>query len=115
MRIGLAAVAVLIALLCAVAWAEAAQPRSEVRRLQHTLGIPADGIFGAHTQRAVRRFQRRHGLSVDGIVGPATRRALGLGSGPMLRRRSIRGGSGGGGTLDRLIAAANAIAAKPYK
>jgi len=190
MRIGLAAVAVLIALLCAVAWAEAAQPRSEVRRLQHTLGIPADGIFGAQTQRAVRRFQRRHGLSVDGIVGPATRRALGLGagpvlkrehrrsrratarrsrrgggvralqralglpadgvfgprteaavkrfqrrhglaadgvvgpatrralglgSGPMLRRRSIRGGSGGGGTLDRLIAAANAIAAKPYK
>jgi peptidoglycan hydrolase-like protein with peptidoglycan-binding domain len=49
-----------------------------VRRIQQELGIPADGVFGAQTERAVRRFQRSHDLVADGIVGPLTRGALGL-------------------------------------
>ena len=58
----------------------------------------------------------RH-LVADGVVGPATRRALGLGSGPMLKRRSGAGGEGGGdeSSLERVIAAANRIASKPYR
>jgi peptidoglycan hydrolase-like protein with peptidoglycan-binding domain len=47
-----------------------------VERVQHWLGLRADGIFGTGTKRAVKRFQRRHGLTPDGIVGPATFRAL---------------------------------------
>src|SRR5215217_1702470 len=49
---------------------------ARVERIQHWLGLPADGIFGTGTKRAVKRFQRRHGLTPDGIVGPATFRAL---------------------------------------
>jgi peptidoglycan hydrolase-like protein with peptidoglycan-binding domain len=53
----------------------------QVRILQHTLGIAADGIFGAQTEAAVRAFQASHGLQVDGIVGPQTSAAL-AGHGP---------------------------------
>jgi peptidoglycan hydrolase-like protein with peptidoglycan-binding domain len=71
--------------------ATASQSKREVRRLQRRLGIPADGVFGPQTKRAVRRFQRRHGLVADGIVGPVTRDALGLGSGPVLKRERTGG------------------------
>ncbi len=47
-----------------------------VRRLQHLLGIHADGAFGRGTLRAVKRFQRAHGLTADGVVGSATWSAL---------------------------------------
>jgi Transglycosylase-like domain/Putative peptidoglycan binding domain len=50
-----------------------------VAKVQRKLRIPADGIYGAQTERAVKRFQRRRGLRVDGVVGPSTGRALGLG------------------------------------
>ncbi|MGH2802385.1 MAG: peptidoglycan-binding domain-containing protein [Thermoleophilaceae bacterium] len=97
------------------ATATASQSRREVRRLQRRLGVPADGVFGPQTQRAVRRFQRRRGLVADGVVGPVTRRALGLGSGRTLKRSNGGGGRARGGTLRRLVRAANRIAEAPYR
>ena len=58
-----------------------------VRRLQHLLHVPADGIFGHQTRHAVRTFQRRHHLLTDGQVGPHTWRALLHGSGARHTRR----------------------------
>jgi resuscitation-promoting factor RpfB len=49
-----------------------------VRKVQSALGVAADGVFGAQTERAVKRFQKRKRLTVDGVVGPDTRDALGL-------------------------------------
>ena len=43
-----------------------------VKKLQQSLGIAADGEFGAGTQKAVREFQARNGLEADGLAGPAT-------------------------------------------
>src|SRR5215210_1806652 len=71
--------------------AHAASKRGDIRKLQRKVGVGADGIFGQATERAVKRWQRRHGLTADGIVGPQTRAAMGLGSGPILKRR--HGGS----------------------
>jgi peptidoglycan hydrolase-like protein with peptidoglycan-binding domain len=65
---------------------------SAVRQIQEQLGIAADGVFGAQTERAVKRFQRRHDLVADGIVGPMTRGALGL---RPFSSRSVRRSSGG--------------------
>jgi hypothetical protein len=81
----------------AVAGAEvkagAASKRGDVRALQRKVGVAADGIFGPATERALKRWQRRHGLAADGIAGPQTRSAMGLGAGPVLKRR--HGGSDG--------------------
>ncbi len=65
---------------------------SAVRSIQQELGVAADGVFGAQTERAVKRFQRRHDLVPDGIVGPLTRGALGLRpfSSRSVRRTSTR-------------------------
>ncbi|HIK14266.1 MAG TPA: peptidoglycan-binding protein [Leptolyngbyaceae cyanobacterium M33_DOE_097] len=49
-----------------------------VSRLQESLVIRADGVFGSNTYSSVRSFQARNGLTVDGIAGPQTLRALGL-------------------------------------
>jgi peptidoglycan hydrolase-like protein with peptidoglycan-binding domain len=43
-----------------------------VKKLQQSLGISADGQFGAGTQKAVREFQSKNGLDADGLAGPAT-------------------------------------------
>jgi peptidoglycan hydrolase-like protein with peptidoglycan-binding domain len=67
--------------------AGAASKRGDVRALQRKVGVTADGIFGPATERALKRWQRRHGLVADGIAGPQTRSAMGLGAGPVLKRR----------------------------
>jgi hypothetical protein len=74
--------------------ARASSTRGDVRALQRKVGVAADGVFGPATERAVKRWQRRHGLVADGIVGPQTRSAMGLGSGPVLKRKRSRGRSG---------------------
>ena len=89
-----------------------------VLALQRALGVSADGVFGPGTERALKSWQRRHGLAADGVAGPQTRRALGLGPGRVLERK--RGGGGGSagqrsGVIQRVVAAANAIATKPYE
>ena len=94
---------------------------SSVRLLQRRLGIGADGVFGPDTARAVRAFQRGRGLTADGVVGPATWAALGIdGRRPVLKRARRSGGgrspAGGAPTaVRRAIAAANRIAALPYR
>ena len=67
--------------------ASAASKRGDIRALQRKVGVAADGIFGPATERALKRWQRRHGLVADGIAGPQTRAAMGLGAGPILKRR----------------------------
>jgi hypothetical protein len=49
---------------------------TQVRTVQHHLGLATDGKFGAQTHEAVRRFQQRHGLVADGIVGRQTMAAF---------------------------------------
>ena len=43
-----------------------------VKKLQQSLGIAADGQFGAGTAKAVKDFQAKNGLDADGLAGPAT-------------------------------------------
>ncbi len=49
-----------------------------VRILQETLGVNADGIFGANTEAALLDYQRENGLAADGIAGPDTFVSMGL-------------------------------------
>lgn len=51
---------------------------ADVKALQAKLNIPADGIFGSHTESVVKKFQKEHNLVVDGVVGPKTLELLGL-------------------------------------
>jgi hypothetical protein len=90
--------------------------RGGVRALQRRIGVPADGVFGPGTEAALKRWQAAHGLVADGVAGPQTRAKLGLGPGPVLKRRGggSRGGRGGG-RIQRLVRAANRIATSPYK
>ena len=86
-----------------------------VRSLQRRIGVPADGVFGPGTEAALKRWQSAHGLVADGVAGPQTRRKLGLGRGPVLKRRGGGSGGQGGGRVRRIIRAANRIASAPYK
>ncbi|MGI8846237.1 MAG: peptidoglycan-binding domain-containing protein [Thermoleophilaceae bacterium] len=91
-----------------------------VTALQRAVGVGADGVFGPQTAKAVKAYQRSHGLAVDGIAGPQTRSRLGMGAGPVFKRKSAgasSGGDGGGGdssVVQRVIAAGNRIATAPY-
>jgi putative chitinase len=44
----------------------------DVKKLQAKLGLGADGIFGAGTEKAVKDWQAKNGLTADGIVGDGT-------------------------------------------
>jgi peptidoglycan hydrolase-like protein with peptidoglycan-binding domain len=44
----------------------------EVKKLQQSLGIKADGIYGNQTAAAVKAYQKANGLAVDGIAGNQT-------------------------------------------
>lgn len=54
----------------------------EVKKLQQTLGIKADGIYGKQTEAAVKAYQKANGLAEDGIVGKNTWGALNKASTP---------------------------------
>jgi peptidoglycan hydrolase-like protein with peptidoglycan-binding domain len=88
-----------------------------VKALQRALGVAADGAFGPQTERALRGYQSRHRLMVDGVAGPQTRRSLGLGAGPLLKRKGS-GSSTGNATariIRQVVAAGNRIATRPYR
>lgn len=106
-----------------------------VRRLQEALHVEADGTFGPETETAVKRIQAHHGLTVDGVVGPETWSALGIGEHTTLHpphvASSKSGGEGssssskssgessstggeGSSVVQRVIAAGDEIATRPY-
>ena len=44
----------------------------DVKKLQTKLGLTADGVFGAGTEKKVKEWQTANGLTADGIVGDGT-------------------------------------------
>lgn len=50
----------------------------QVKKVQETLGITADGDFGPGTEAAVKAWQAENELMADGIVGPKTMEKMGL-------------------------------------
>lgn len=43
-----------------------------VKKLQASLGIPADGQYGPATAAAVKAYQQKNNLDADGYAGPVT-------------------------------------------
>jgi hypothetical protein len=94
-----------------------------VRRLQEALHVEADGNFGPETEMAVKHMQARHGLNIDGVVGPETWSALGIGESTTLHPphasskssgASSSTGGEGSSVVQRVVAAADEIATRPY-
>lgn len=52
------------------------QSNAAVKMLQRLLGITADGVFGAATEKALRTAQKKHGIAADGICGPISWKIL---------------------------------------
>ncbi len=114
--------------------AEEAAPggASAIQRLQAALRLPVDGEFGPETEAAVRRLQARHGLTVDGVVGPSTWELIGVTGEPTLTppasalaapespegsssgSSDTAGGGEASGVVERVIAAGDEIATRPY-
>lgn len=40
--------------------------------IQKAVGVKADGLFGADTEKAVKEYQKKNGLAADGVVGVNT-------------------------------------------
>jgi peptidoglycan hydrolase-like protein with peptidoglycan-binding domain len=99
-----------------------------VKRLQEALHVQADGTFGPETEAAVKHMQAERGIAVDGVVGPQTWSALGIEESTTLHPphaashssggESPSSDSAGGGesssVVERVIAAADEIATRPY-
>jgi peptidoglycan hydrolase-like protein with peptidoglycan-binding domain len=95
-----------------------------VRRLQEALHVEADGTFGSETEAAVKRLQAHNGLNVDGVVGPETWSVLGIGEHTTLHPPHAASHDSGGSSsstggesssvVERVIAAADEIATRPY-
>jgi putative chitinase len=48
----------------------------EVKKIQEKLGLVADGVFGAITEKKVKEWQRDNGLKPDGLIGKKTWAAM---------------------------------------
>jgi peptidoglycan hydrolase-like protein with peptidoglycan-binding domain len=103
--------------------ASAGSRTDAIRRLQEALHVQADGTFGPETEAAVKRMQAHRGLAVDGVVGPETWSALGIAAHTTLHPPHATSGSSGASSstggegssvVQRVVAAADEIATRPY-